>query len=129
MLTEFIEELRQFTLSDPDILTTLIVGSCARGTNTPSSDVDVVIITNNKPGMVADQRFTEQFGTVSRSQTEYYGACTSVRVWYDNGLEVEFGLVEPSWMDRPLDAGTHRVLSDGYKIVEDKGTLFQNLKL
>lgn len=129
MLTEFIEKLRQFTLSDPDILTTLIVGSCARGTNTPSSDVDVVIITNNKPGMVADQHFTEQFGTVSRSQTEYYGACTSVRVWYDNGLEVEFGLVEPSWMDRPLDAGTHRVLSDGYKIIEDKGTLFQNLKL
>ena len=129
MITEFIEKLRQFTLADPDILTTLIVGSYARGTNTATSDVDVVIITNNKSGMVADQRFTEQLGTISRSQTEYYGACTSVRVWYENGLEVEFGLVEPSWMDRPLDAGTHRVLSDGYKIVADKGMLLQNLEL
>ena len=50
-------------------------------------------------------------------QTEYYGACTSIRVWYEDGREVEFGIVEPPWISMPLDNGTYRVLSDGYKII------------
>ena len=53
-------------------------------------------------------------------QTEYYGACTSIRVWYEDGREVEFGIVEPPWISMPLDNGTYRVLSDGYKIIIHK---------
>ena len=62
-------------------------------------------------------------------QTEYYGACTSIRVWYEDGREVEFGIVDPTWVSKPLDAGTHKVLSDGYKIVIDKKRYFENLQL
>ena len=43
--------------------------------------------------------------------------------------EVEFGLVEPSWILTPLDAGAYQVLSDGYKLVIDKKRHFENLKL
>ena len=67
---------------------------------------------------------TEQFGTVARRQTEYYGACTSIRVWYEGGPEVEFGLVEPSWIARPLDAGTMQVLQGGYRVILDKKQRF-----
>ena len=44
-------------------------------------------------------------------QTEYYGACTSIRVWYEDGREVEFGIVEPPWISMPLDNGTYRVVA------------------
>lgn len=56
----------------------------------------------------------------SGPQTEYNGACTSIRVWYRDGKEVEFGVAEPSWISRSLDAGTYQVLSDGYKNILDK---------
>lgn len=62
-------------------------------------------------------------------QTEYYGECTSVRVWYESGLEVEFGIVEPSWISLPLDNGTHKVLSDGYKVIVDKKNYLKNFEL
>lgn len=76
-----------------------------------------------------NQDFTKVFGAVSKQQTEYYGACTSIRVWYKDGKEVEFGIVESSWISMPLDAGTYQVLSDGYKVIVDKKRYFKNLKL
>ena len=126
---ELTDQLRQFADEEPDILALLIVGSYARGTNTPDSDIDAVIITRNKQGMVENQQFTGYFGRVSRQQTEYYGACTSVRAWYEDGMEVEFGLVEPSWIAQPLDEGTRQVLRDGYKVIADRGGLFCGLEL
>lgn len=66
---------------------------------------------------------------IDKKQIEYYGVCTSIRVWYEGGKEVEFGLVEPSWISVPLDTGTYKVLSDGYKIVIDKKRYFEDLNL
>ena len=62
-------------------------------------------------------------------QTEFYGACASIRVWYETGLEVEFGLVKPSWIGLPLDGGTLGVLRSGYLILLDKSDRLQNLEL
>ena len=62
-------------------------------------------------------------------QTEYYGACTSIRVWYKDGIEVEFGIAEPSWLTMPLGIGTYQVLSDGYKLIVDKKWYFKDLEL
>lgn len=107
----------------------LLWGSYARGTNKENSDLDLVILTSNKPDMAANQDFVQDFGEVYKQQTEYYGACTSIRVWYKDGKEVEFGIVDPTWVSKPLDAGTHKVLSDGYKIVIDKKRYFENLQL
>lgn len=47
---------------------------------------------------------------------EEYGACTSIRVFYQNA-EIEYGLVDMTWIASPLDAGTRRVLEDGYKVL------------
>ena len=129
MLEDFINTLKELSENDPYIESVIIVGSYARGTNKKSSDLDIVIITSNKKEMITNQNFIQGFGDVSQKRTEYYGACTSVRVWYKNGLEVEFGVVEPSWIEKPLDNGTNKVLSDGYKIVLDKKRHFENLIL
>ncbi len=129
MLENFINALGTFSESTPHIDSVIIVGSYARGANKEDSDIDVVIITPNKAEMVAEQDFVKYFGEIDKKQTEYYGACTSIRVWYKNGPEVEFGIVEPTWIKQPLDSGTHRVLRNGYKVVSDKNRYFENLVL
>lgn len=129
MTDGFINALREFAIETSHIDSVLIVGSYARGTNRADSDVDVVIITSDKAGMVENQSFTEKFGAVVKQQTEYYGACTSIRTWYGDGREVEFGILEPSWTAVPLDSGTYRVLSDGFVIVADKKQHFKDLKI
>lgn len=129
MIKDFINSLKEFSENDPHIESVIIVGSYARGTNKKSSDLDIVIITSNKTEMITNQDFIQGFGEVTQKQTEYYGACTSIRVWYKNGQEVEFGIVEPSWIEKPLDSGTNKVLSDGYRIILDKKHHFENLVL
>lgn len=129
MFKKFLSDLKEYAESASHIESVLIVGSYARGTNKENSDLDIVIITSNKSRMIANQDFTQNFGKVYKQQTEHYGACTSIRVWYTDGKEVEFGIVEPSWISMPLDSGTCKVLSDGYKIIIDKKRYFEDLKL
>ena len=129
MFEDFFNELKEYARNISHIESIFIVGSYARGTNKENSDLDIVIITSNKSEMVLNQDFTQEFGEIDKQQTEYYGACTSIRVWYKNGKEIEFGIVEPSWISTPLDAGTYQVLSDGYKIIIDKKRYFEGLQL
>lgn len=129
MFEKFFNDLKEYAESTSHIESVLVVGSYARGTNKENSDLDIVIITSNKSDMLTKQDFTQEFGEVYKQQTEYYGACTSIRVWYNDGKEVEFGIVEPSWISTPLDSGTYKVLSDGYKIVIDKKRHFEDLQL
>ena len=128
MIKNFFAALKEYARSNSHIESVIIVGSYAKETNKKDSDLDLVIITSNKSEMVLNQDFTQEFGEIDKQQTEYYGACTSIRVWYKNGKEIEFGIVEPSWISTPLDAGTYQVLSDGYKIIIDKKRYFTDLK-
>lgn len=129
MFKDFFDKLKEYARNTSYIESIIIIGSYAKRTNRENSDLDIVIVTSNKTGMISSQDFIHNFGDVYKQQTEYYGACTSIRVWYKDGKEVEFGLVEPSWILTPLDAGTYQVLSDGYKLVIDKKRHFENLKL
>ena len=112
---------------DPQMESVILVGSYARGRYTDTSDVDLVLLTPGKAQLLRTQTFVEAFGTVGKKQTEDYGACTSIRVWYQDGPEVEFGLVGPSWIALPLDEGTRQVLLGGYQVLLDKQGYFQNL--
>ena len=129
MFEKFFNDLEEYAENTSHIESILIVGSYARGTNKENSDLDIVIITSNKSDMITKQDFTQEFGEVYKQQTEYYGACTSVRAWYSDGKEVEFGIVELSWITTPLDIGTYQVLSGGYKLIVDKKRYFENLEL
>lgn len=128
MVKKFINKLKEFAINDSHIESIIIVGSYARGTNKETSDLDLCMIVTNKNKMIENSDFTKVFGEIDKKQIEYYGACTSIRVWYKNGLEVEFGIVEPSWVSIPLDNGTYKVLCDGYKVIIDKKKYFQNLE-
>lgn len=129
MLSDFFDKLKEVAENTSHIEAVLLVGSYAKGTNTKNSDIDIVIITSHKAKMIATHDFIQQFGIINKQQIEFYGACTSIRAWYKDGNEVEFGIVAPSWISKPLDIGTHNVLADGYKIIIDKKQYFKELIL
>lgn len=128
-MEKMMKAMEEWAEKEPYIKALILVGSYARGTNKETSDIDLCIITTRKKGMVEKPDFIEIFGSVQKKQIEYYGACTSVRVWYEEGQEVEFGIVEPSWISVPLEPGTRKVLNDGYIVFVDKEDYFTNLNI
>lgn len=128
MRSGFLNEILEWGANDASIDAVILVGSYARGTQTNDSDVDLVILTPQKTELVGRPAFMDRFGTVKKFSVELWGACTSIRVFYGD-MEVEFGVVEPSWLDVPFDAGTRRTLTDGYQVILDKKGYFDNLTL
>ena len=118
-MESFFQTVRLWAQKHPQIQAVLLAGSYARGTFREDSDVDLCILTVNPETFWKDSRFPSLFGQPVKSQVEFYGACTSLRVWYGDGKEVEFGFMEPSWIQTPLDPGTRQVLQDGYQILWD----------
>ena len=126
-MERFLQLLVSWVWREPKIQSVLIVGSYARGAQRPSSDLDLILLTPDRSYFLSHRAFLHAFGPVQSIQQEAYGACTSLRVWYSSGLEVEFGFVTPAWMAYPLDQGTEQVLRDGYLVLLDKGCYFQSL--
>lgn len=79
MLLNIIEALRQWAQEETSIESVILVGSWARGTNRPDSDMDLCILTARREGLLAENHFPSLFGKVCRQQTEYYGPGTSVQ--------------------------------------------------
>jgi 3-methyladenine DNA glycosylase AlkD len=100
-----------------------LVGSYARGKATQASDIDLVLLVNEPLNYLADPGWINQFGSPVRQQVEEYGRLTSLRVWYLDESEVEFGLTDPGWAAQPLDEGTDRVLMDGVKVLYERKPL------
>ena len=127
MIDIFLKDIKKWAKKEELIESIIVVGSYARGTYKVTSDIDLIIITSDKEKMLKNQTFVDLFGEIKKSQIEYYGACTSIRVWYKDGKEVEFGIVSTSWIEKPLDKGTIKVLRDGFRVVIDKKGYFKNI--
>ena len=128
-MEEFLKNIKKWAEKEKIIESIIMVGSYAKGTYIETSDIDLVIITSNKEEMLKNQEFINLFGDVNKSQIEYYGACTSIRVWYMDGKEVEIGIVDLTWIEKPLDKGTKKVLNDGFKVIIDKKNNFKDLTI
>lgn len=94
-----IEDIRDFLNSfvawaseQPDVQGIALVGSYARGAARDDSDIDLVILTDQPKRYLEDIIWTQYFGTVEKHQTEDYGKLTSLRAWYQDGVEVEYGI-------------------------------------
>ena len=128
-MENFFKEIKIWAKNNKNIESVILVGSYAKNTYKETSDIDLVIITQNKEEFIENRKFIKLFGFVDKSQIEYYGACTSIRVYYKYGMEVEFGFVNKSWIEEPLDKGTKKVLTDGYKVIIDKKEYFENISI
>ncbi len=91
----------------PDIEAVALVGSWARGTARPDSDVDRVLVVADPAIYETDDAWLADFGAVRRIEREDWGLVQSRRAFFDSGPEVEFGLTTRRWIAiDPVDAGT-----------------------
>jgi predicted nucleotidyltransferase len=109
--------------AQPDIMALALVGSYARNCATKTSDVDLVIITNQPDHYLKELNWAQSFGQVGRQQIEDYGKLTSIRVWYKDGIDVEYGITDESWAALPLDEGTREVISGGMRVLFERGNI------
>lgn len=111
-----------------EIAAVCVVGSHARGTARPDSDVDFVILCDTPSTLLADQSWRDKFGIVVRSEIEDWGALQALRTFYQSGVEIEFGITSISWASLPVDPGTQEVVSDGMKILYDPRGVLRELQ-
>jgi hypothetical protein len=120
---QFLKEFTEWAAGQADIQAVGLVGSYARGTAKESSDVDLVVIARNPEEYLRSTAWAGHFGQVERQQTEDYGLLTSLRVWYADGKEVEYGFTDDRWAATPLDEGTRRVIADGMRVLFERAPL------
>ncbi len=103
--------------SQPQIQLLALAGSHARGAAQADSDIDLVILADRPEDYLNETGWTETFGRVKTFQFEDWGKVTSLRAWYEDGMEVEFGFGKPDWAVDAEDVGTCKVIQDGIWIL------------
>ena len=123
----FLFEFKRWAATEAGIQAVALTGSHARGTATEESDIDLIVVVPPPNIYLKHKQWTSLFGTVVRERLEDYGKCTSLRVWYGEGFEVEYGFVDPGWAELPQDEGTRRVVSSGMKVLFERVALLSLL--
>ena len=122
-IRDFLDAFVPWASAQEDIQAIALVGSYARGAAREDSDIDLVLLTDRPQKYLEDLEWIEGFGLVEKHQTEDYGRLISIRVWYQNGVEVEYGITVPDWAAIPLDAGTRKVIQVGMIVLFERGNL------
>ncbi len=125
--SELIAAIPQWAQRRADLRGLALVGSYATGNPTPTSDVDLVILTDAPETYAGDQQWVCELGVPRGTAIERWGKLTTVRVFFQDGPEVEFGFAKTEWCAVPVDPGTRRVVSGGIHVLHDPEHLFANL--
>jgi predicted nucleotidyltransferase len=119
-VTDFLTRVTAWAAHQPTISGVVLVGSHARGEARPDSDFDLVLLCTARYAFLAETSWIHRFGAVEICHTEEWGVVTSLRVYYTEGVEVEFGLTTLAWVELPVDPGTQYVVSHGMRILWDR---------
>ena len=117
---KFIASALDWFANRPDVHAVALVGSHARGSARPDSDIDIVVVVDDPETYLNDTTWTSMFGNVARAVVENWGSVTSLRVFYSGGPEVEFGFTTDAWCHLPPDPGTRAVIQAGCVILFDR---------
>jgi len=126
-IDSFLFEFKRWAFTESEIRAVALVGSVARNAANDESDVDLIVIVGPPNKYLQFRQWAALFGQVDRSQIENHGRCTSLRVWYRDGLEVEFGFCDETWAAIPLDEGTREVVSGGMRVLFEKSPVLTPL--
>ena len=118
-VSAFLEAFTSWASARSDVKAVALVGSYARDAATDGSDVDLLILTTDLAEYINDGSWLSLFGDVAESRVEDWGKVTSLRTFYKEGLEVEYGFTTPDWASSPMDAGSLQVVTDGMKTLFD----------
>ena len=124
----FLEAFSGWASSQRDVKAVALVGSHARDSATEDSDVDLLILTTDVVKYINDRAWVSQFGETTECRVEDWGKVTSLRSFYKDGLEVEYGFTTPDWAQRPMDAGSLRVVTGGIKILLDAQNILSEVQ-
>ena len=128
-LNVFLKVFLQWVESQHLVEGVILVGSHARDEARQDSDIDLVLLCAEYESYLQDLGWTNDFGKPASVRLEDYGKLTSVRVFYEEGPEVEFGFTQLDWLALPLDVGTVGVLRNGFQIVHDRSGKYLALEL
>ena len=102
-----------------------LVGSYAKGTAGPHSDVDVMLIAESPELLLAERSWLHRFGFPERTEEEDYGLVQAVRCLYRDGPEVEFNVTGRVWATPPIDPSTANVIAEGLRPLYDPEGLLE----
>ncbi len=122
------EKLRELAEQYWQIDGIAVVGSYANATYRPDSDVDICVFTSDPRYFLDHLEWLNNFGEVARFSKERWGVVETLRVFYQDGWELEFNFSALSWADIPVDQGTLRVAAGGLMIVYDPTNQLRALK-
>lgn len=122
-------DFKEWSEQESHIKGVAVVGSFARGDFHSNSDVDLTIISTNKDLTLEVIKNDFNFGDIESFTLEEWGILTSLRIFYDNGLEVEYGVVTDQWVNEPLDEGTKNVVKNGFKVITEKENIFYRVRM
>lgn len=123
---QFLSDFTQWASTQSDIQALALVGSYARNAATEASDIDLVLITVKPNQYLQNLNWLQRFGTVEKQQVEDYGLLISIRVWYADGREIEYGITDEQWAAAPVDEGTRQVMADGMQILFERGNILSH---
>lgn len=117
---ELIRAVTLWSEDQVDIVSVALVGSHVRGNAHSDSDVDFVILCTRPALYLQDLTWISRFGVVQSVSVEDWGKLQSVRVFYADGPEAEYGITSLEWVAFPLDDGTIKVVQDGVLVLLDR---------
>ena len=91
-IRDFLNAFVDWASVQGDVQAIALVGSYARDEARDDSDIDLVLLTDQPQKYLDNLKWIERFGNVDKYQTEDYRKLISIRVWYLNSYEVEYGV-------------------------------------
>ncbi|MEU1465032.1 nucleotidyltransferase domain-containing protein [Streptomyces sp. NPDC005727] len=127
-INEVIDRITCWSRGRDDIVGLLLVGSCARNAARPDSDIDIVLLTTDESRYLLEDAWAMELGLGEVIRTQSWGPITERRCSTASGLKVELGIGSPAWTKTdPVDPGTHRVVTDGARVLHDPAGILGDL--
>ncbi|MFB7334073.1 nucleotidyltransferase domain-containing protein [Streptomyces adustus] len=127
-INDVIDRITRWARGREDVVGLLLVGSCARNAARPDSDIDIVLLTTDESRYLLENAWAMELGLGEPIRTRSWGPITERRCSTASGLEVELGIGSPSWAKTdPVDSGTHRVVTDGARVLHDPAGILVGL--
>lgn len=120
---DFIEDFMRWATKRKDIRAVALVGSYAREELDKDADIDLVIITETPQKYITNTEWTRVFGRPITKKVEEYGKLTSLRIWYENGLEIEYGFAPREWIQTLSGDEMKQIPDDGLRVLFEKEIL------
>lgn len=118
-IADVIGHVTRWAVKRRDVLGLLLVGSCARESPRPDSDIDLIVIVEDQD-QYSDRAWTVDVGLGEPSRVRWWGVVCEWRFVTSSGLEVEINIASPRWASTdPVDAGTRRVVCGGARPLHD----------